>query len=383
MSRYGTRFGSASGWWPARARRVDPDRSPRETIAATTRVSHRHRPHPRAGPDAAHRPAGRAGPGEGLCHRPFEPMCPDGAVFRASCANVVTDVIRDDVDGTRSYLLHCERSSGQFLFDALLDAGAEFAIDVEGFQTGPVGAEDSGPAVLQLHFNAVSFLQMTDLAVRGSPLEYWFFRLNTGPLAFLVDFIIRREFRAAEVRVSLWVDGLGRVERVHSTAWRTEGETVDTAGCTIGPQRTTGRVEDVEWDLSLELGSSRIDPAVPPVRLLHPFDMEIASRPRARFSGQVTVGDRTFPCVDVPGLVSHYWGRRLPDRWWWVSANKFEDSDVAVEALFARTRIWNLARVPMYAGYLWVEHQGMVQRVIHPLNGLIRVEGSPESFTLL
>ncbi len=61
-------------------------------------------------------------------------MCPDRAVFRASVANVVTDVLRDDVDGTRSYLLHCERSSGQFLFDALLDAGAEFAIDVEGFR---------------------------------------------------------------------------------------------------------------------------------------------------------------------------------------------------------------------------------------------------------
>jgi len=28
-------------------------------------------------------------------------------------AKVVTDVVRDDFDGTRSYLLHCERSSGQ------------------------------------------------------------------------------------------------------------------------------------------------------------------------------------------------------------------------------------------------------------------------------
>ena len=59
-------------------------------------------------------------------------MCPNGAAFRASVANVVTDFIRDDVTGIRSYLLHCERSTGQFLFDALLDAGAEFGIDVEG-----------------------------------------------------------------------------------------------------------------------------------------------------------------------------------------------------------------------------------------------------------
>ena len=62
-----------------------------------------------------------------------DPMCPDGAVFRASIASLVTDVIRADVDGVRSYLLHCERSSGQFLFDAILEAGVEFGIEVEGF----------------------------------------------------------------------------------------------------------------------------------------------------------------------------------------------------------------------------------------------------------
>jgi hypothetical protein len=27
----------------------------------------------------------------------------------------------------------CERSAGQYLFDALLDAGQEFGIDIEGF----------------------------------------------------------------------------------------------------------------------------------------------------------------------------------------------------------------------------------------------------------
>lgn len=60
-------------------------------------------------------------------------MCPDRAAFRASVASVVTDVIRDDLGGTRSYLLSCERSSGQFLFDALMDAGSEFGIDIVGF----------------------------------------------------------------------------------------------------------------------------------------------------------------------------------------------------------------------------------------------------------
>jgi heterotetrameric sarcosine oxidase gamma subunit len=62
-----------------------------------------------------------------------EEVTPDGAAFRSSVAKLVTDVVRDDQDGVLSYLLHCERSSGQYLFDALIDAGDEFGIEVEGF----------------------------------------------------------------------------------------------------------------------------------------------------------------------------------------------------------------------------------------------------------
>jgi heterotetrameric sarcosine oxidase gamma subunit len=62
-----------------------------------------------------------------------EEVTPDGAAFRSSVAKLVTDVVRDDRDGERSYLLHCERSSGQYLFDALMDAGDEYGIEVDGF----------------------------------------------------------------------------------------------------------------------------------------------------------------------------------------------------------------------------------------------------------
>jgi heterotetrameric sarcosine oxidase gamma subunit len=60
-------------------------------------------------------------------------VTPNLSTFRSSVAKLVTDVVRDDlVDGTRSYLLHCERSSGQHLFNCLVDAGAEFGIDIAG-----------------------------------------------------------------------------------------------------------------------------------------------------------------------------------------------------------------------------------------------------------
>ena len=72
----------------------------------------------------------------GLCGIDLSELStPDGAAFRSSVAAVATDVIRDDVAGVRSYLLHCERSSGQYLFDALLSAGRDLRIEIDGFTT--------------------------------------------------------------------------------------------------------------------------------------------------------------------------------------------------------------------------------------------------------
>jgi heterotetrameric sarcosine oxidase gamma subunit len=62
-------------------------------------------------------------------------VTPDGAAFRSSVADVATDVVRDDLHREPSYLLHCERSTGQYLFDALCDAGREFGLQVDGFRT--------------------------------------------------------------------------------------------------------------------------------------------------------------------------------------------------------------------------------------------------------
>ena len=47
----------------------------------------------------------------------------------------VTGLVEQPVNLPPSYLMHCERSSGQYLFDALLDAGADLGIDVDGFRS--------------------------------------------------------------------------------------------------------------------------------------------------------------------------------------------------------------------------------------------------------
>jgi heterotetrameric sarcosine oxidase gamma subunit len=64
-------------------------------------------------------------------------ITPDGAAFRTSVASVATDIIRDDRNGAPSYLLHCERSSGDYLFGSVLRSGADYGIEIDGFRLPP------------------------------------------------------------------------------------------------------------------------------------------------------------------------------------------------------------------------------------------------------
>lgn len=64
-----------------------------------------------------------------LCSADFgDHMTPDGAVLSASVAKVTCDIVRDDQDGLRSYLIMVDRSFGAYMFDVLADAAAEFGI---------------------------------------------------------------------------------------------------------------------------------------------------------------------------------------------------------------------------------------------------------------
>jgi sarcosine oxidase subunit alpha len=58
---------------------------------------------------------------------------PGGSAFRTSLAGLAVGLARDDVAGEASYLCYCERSSGQYLFGCLMDAGADFGVDVDGY----------------------------------------------------------------------------------------------------------------------------------------------------------------------------------------------------------------------------------------------------------
>jgi heterotetrameric sarcosine oxidase gamma subunit len=75
-------------------------------------------------------------------HRVLEKLCaidlsdgvtPNESCFRSSVARLRCTVVRDDLGTERSYLIESDRSSGQYLFDAICYAGAEFAIAVDGY----------------------------------------------------------------------------------------------------------------------------------------------------------------------------------------------------------------------------------------------------------
>jgi heterotetrameric sarcosine oxidase gamma subunit len=80
-----------------------------------------------------------------LCGIDFrDKISPDNTALRTSMAGLMVEIVRNDLanrspdnagsDATGlSYLILCERSAGQYLFDVLLDAGKEFGIDIEGF----------------------------------------------------------------------------------------------------------------------------------------------------------------------------------------------------------------------------------------------------------
>lgn len=56
-------------------------------------------------------------------------MFPNGAAARTLFAGVAAEIVRDDENGTPSYLLLPSRSFSTYVLDVILDAGAEFGLD--------------------------------------------------------------------------------------------------------------------------------------------------------------------------------------------------------------------------------------------------------------
>ena len=214
---------------------------------------------------------------------------------------------------------------------------------------------------------------MHDLASRDATLEYWFWKLHWPGGGAIVDFIVRHAIDEAELRISTWQDGRVRPVIHHRTADRTasaSGIRIDDT--MLDANGSHGEIAGVAWALRWELGPARVAPRPDWFGPLHPYDMELVVRPSAAISGTITIEGRTIP-IDGPGGVCHYWGRRLPDRWCWISATGFDDDPSGrFEALVAASRLYGVGpAVPV--GYTWIQDGEGTDLVVMPLTGVVTV----------
>ncbi len=211
---------------------------------------------------------------------------------------------------------------------------------------------------------------MHDLAARRAALEYWFWKAHWPGGGAIVDYIVRRERGDAELRVGTWDAAVGPVIHHISRTWTEEPDGVRIGDATFSEEGAHGAVEGVHWSIDWDLGSDRLLPRPDWFGPMHPFDLETVVRPGATFRGTVSIGGREV-ALDGPGAVTHYWGRRLPDRWTWISATGFDDDPSArLEVFLGSSRLWGRIPGPS-AGLVWVRSGGEAAMVVMPLTGVI------------
>jgi len=208
----------------------------------------------------------------------------------------------------------------------------------------------------------------------ASALEYWFFKVNAGPVALLVDWIARRRGNENWLRVSIHSPKKRAVLFEKQFALFTEHSCLS-AG------RTAGRIGEVTWELEIDAGAEWIAPDLFPARLLRMPDLVLASAPLAAFTGWIQIGlSERFQLERAPGMVSHYWGRQLAPEWWWVSASQFDREGVAVECTVLRSGAWGIP-VGLPLAYLYLRDGATREFVIAP-PALARVTGPPEKLEI-
>lgn len=207
----------------------------------------------------------------------------------------------------------------------------------------------------------------------STALEYWFFKVNAGSIALIVDWIERRKSNEHVLRVSVHSPHRREVIFEKLASFMPGDNFMDT-------QKTAGAAGDVAWDLNIDLGQDVIKPDVFPSNALRMTDTIITSAPLARFTGWIRHGSQQVNLHHEPGLVSQYWGRQLSLEWWWISAHQFDRADVAVECVVGRSSLWGTP-VQLSLAYLYLCYQGERKFIVRPGNWA-RVTGSHDKFQI-
>ncbi|CPR11738.1 hypothetical protein BN971_03026 [Mycobacterium bohemicum DSM 44277] len=106
------------------------------------------------------------------------------------------------------------------------------------------------------------------------------------------------------------------VEPANGAAW------FDSAGALVGPERLTGRVGPLAWDLSWKDGGPPLwtFPRAAWERELLP-GAQVVLAPTADFAGTLTVGDEVRRVDGWRGGLAHIYGHGNAKRWGWIHAD--------------------------------------------------------------
>jgi hypothetical protein len=225
---------------------------------------------------------------------------------------------------------------------------------------------------------------------RPAALDYAFFKLNLPEqeVALLVDFIVRRRAGIVQVRVSTHTPRDSGVSLVELPLDRLVigSMTVPDEGAQIGDNLLSaagsrGAVGDTAWNLTFQPAGSVLHPQIKLIEPLHPFDLTLQSVPDVRFSGMLLIAGQRYEVNDARGMVSSYFGRALPQRWYWISCNTFDRQDVTLECVVSHMALFG-GPVRLKTGYFSVQTAESSETILDPVNGSIRLEGTREAFTI-
>jgi hypothetical protein len=205
----------------------------------------------------------------------------------------------------------------------------------------------------------------------SAALEYWFFKVNAGPIALIVDWIERRKTGEHILRASVHSSYKRKVIFENLPSFMPSDNFMTT-------QRTVGHAGEVSWDLSITPNGDWFKPDLFPAGLLKIPDLAAFGAPLVTFTGWIRHGPLHTTVDRIPGSITQYWGRQLAVEWWWVSAHQFDREGIVLEGTALRSRVWGTSlQTPL--AFFYLRQQEKKEFIIAPAN-FARVTGTPEEF---
>lgn len=218
---------------------------------------------------------------------------------------------------------------------------------------------------------------LAGFGTRHARLDYAFFKFNLPErgMALLVDVIIRRPRRQVQIRASLYTPDGGMIHHADYplSSLRHDRQGITIADAWLGPGGSCGAVGPIAWDLVFQSTGTLLDPHI--IGRVQPFDLRFRSSPDTLMSGSVSIARRGYSFSHEPGMVGTYYGRRLPEQWYWVSANAFEQPGISLECMLLDSSVFGLPFWHTRVGYFHLRTPTQTYLLMHPLTGRVRLTG--------